>query len=64
MITAVQKQKHTEEEYSRKVHELESEIASSGETQEALERKVREIFFFFFFGEFVSVLRYVDESVN
>ncbi|KAF3604930.1 hypothetical protein DY000_02044906 [Brassica cretica] len=35
-----QKQKHTEEEYSRKVHELESEIASSRESQEALERKV------------------------
>ncbi|XP_048613913.1 cingulin-like isoform X1 [Brassica napus] len=35
-----QKQKHTEEESSRKVHELESEIASSRESQEALERKV------------------------
>ncbi|KAJ0237601.1 Uncharacterized protein HA466_0245480 [Hirschfeldia incana] len=35
-----QKQKQTEEEYSRKVHELESELASSRETQEALERKV------------------------
>lgn len=64
MITAVQKQKHTEEESSRKVHELESEIASSRESQEALERKVREIIIFFVFGEFVSVLRYVDESVN
>lgn len=49
MITAVQKQKHTEEESSRKVHELESEIASSRESQEALERKVREFFFFFCF---------------
>ncbi|XP_018487772.1 uncharacterized protein LOC108858318 isoform X1 [Raphanus sativus] len=35
-----QKQKQTEEEYSRKVHELESELVSSRETQEALERKV------------------------
>ncbi|KAL0794589.1 hypothetical protein Bca101_065966 [Brassica carinata] len=35
-----QKQKQTEEEYSRKVHELQSELASSRETQEALERKV------------------------
>uniref|UniRef100_M4DTU3 Uncharacterized protein n=1 Tax=Brassica campestris TaxID=3711 RepID=M4DTU3_BRACM len=35
-----QKQKQTEEECSRKVHELESELASSRETQEALERKV------------------------
>ncbi|CAH8355045.1 unnamed protein product [Eruca vesicaria subsp. sativa] len=35
-----QKQKQTEEEYIRKVHELESELASSRETQEALERKV------------------------
>lgn len=57
MITAVQKQKHTEEESSRKVHELESEIASSRESQEALERKVREIIIFFVFGEFVSVFK-------
>ncbi|RID57306.1 hypothetical protein BRARA_F00689 [Brassica rapa] len=35
-----QKQKQTEEECSRKVLELESELASSRETQEALERKV------------------------
>ncbi|KAL0694482.1 hypothetical protein Bca4012_061662 [Brassica carinata] len=35
-----QKQKQAEEEYSRKLHELESELASSRETQEALERKV------------------------
>ncbi|CAH2038384.1 unnamed protein product [Thlaspi arvense] len=35
-----QKQKQTEEEYSRKVQELQAELASSIETQEALERKV------------------------
>ncbi|CAA7020725.1 unnamed protein product [Microthlaspi erraticum] len=37
---ANQKQKQTEEEYSRKVQELQAELASSRETQEALERKV------------------------
>ncbi|XP_020866019.1 myosin-11 isoform X1 [Arabidopsis lyrata subsp. lyrata] len=37
---ANQKQKQTEEEYMRKVHELQAELASSRETQEALERKV------------------------
>ncbi|KAG7653784.1 hypothetical protein ISN44_As01g010120 [Arabidopsis suecica] len=35
-----QKQKQTEEEYIRKVQELQAELASSRETQEALERKV------------------------
>ncbi|EOA40540.1 hypothetical protein CARUB_v10009270mg, partial [Capsella rubella] len=35
-----QKQKQTEEEHSRKVQELQAELASSRETQEALERKV------------------------
>ncbi|WZY97403.1 hypothetical protein YC2023_069732 [Brassica napus] len=40
IVALVQKQKQTEEECSRKVHELESELASSRETQEALERKV------------------------
>ncbi|CAE5957097.1 unnamed protein product [Arabidopsis arenosa] len=37
---ANQKQKQTEEEYIRKVQELQAELASSRETQEALERKV------------------------
>lgn len=41
IVALVQKQKQTEEECSRKVLELESELASSRETQEALERKVR-----------------------
>ncbi|KAH0921195.1 hypothetical protein HID58_021213 [Brassica napus] len=40
IVALVQKQKQTEEECSRKVLELESELASSRETQEALERKV------------------------
>lgn len=43
---SMQKQKQTEEEYSRKVQELQAELASSRETQEALERKVRKILLF------------------
>lgn len=40
---SMQKQKQTEEEYSRKVQDLQAELASSRETQEALERKVWKI---------------------
>ncbi|XP_010491118.1 PREDICTED: RUN and FYVE domain-containing protein 2-like isoform X2 [Camelina sativa] len=40
IILANQRQKQTEEEYSRKVQELQAEVDSSRETQEALERKV------------------------
>lgn len=43
---SMQKQKQTEEEYSRKVQELQAELTSSRETQEALERKVRKILLF------------------
>lgn len=43
---SIQKQKQTEEEYSRKVQELQAELASSRETQEALERKVWKILLF------------------
>ncbi|EFH68829.1 hypothetical protein ARALYDRAFT_471157 [Arabidopsis lyrata subsp. lyrata] len=41
--SSINKQKQTEEEYMRKVHELQAELASSRETQEALERKVWKI---------------------
>ncbi|XP_010458388.1 PREDICTED: ras and EF-hand domain-containing protein homolog [Camelina sativa] len=40
IILVNQRQKQTEEEYSRKLQELQAEVDSSRETQEALERKV------------------------
>ncbi|ESQ35821.1 hypothetical protein EUTSA_v10007877mg [Eutrema salsugineum] len=39
-VRDLRKHKQTEEEYSRKVQELQADLASSIETQEALERKV------------------------
>lgn len=40
---SLQKQKEAEEEYGRKLRELESELASSSELRQKLERKVREL---------------------
>ena len=40
MFGWIQKQKQTEEEYGRKLQELQAELASSNELRQKLERKV------------------------
>ena len=40
MFVWIQKQKQTKEEYGRKLQELQSELASSNELRQRLERKV------------------------